>query len=106
MACHFLAVCYWLVDLRGYRRWAQPFVWYGMNAILAFFLSSLVARTMTLVRVPAEGAAVPLKTFIFDRFFAPWASPVNASLAFALAYVLLFLALMWVLYRRRIFFKV
>ena len=106
MACHFLAVCYWLVDLRGYRRWAQPFVWYGMNAILAFFLSSLVARMITLVRVPAEGASVPLKTFLFDRLFAPWASPLNASLAFAVAYVLLFLALMWVLYRRRIFLKV
>ncbi|HSK19122.1 MAG TPA: heparan-alpha-glucosaminide N-acetyltransferase domain-containing protein, partial [Longimicrobiales bacterium] len=31
MACHFLAVCYWLIDVKGYRRWAMPFVVFGVN---------------------------------------------------------------------------
>lgn len=107
MACHFLAVCYWLVDVRGYRRWSKPFVIFGMNAIAAFFLSSLLARIITLVRVPAGAETVPLKAFVFERAFAPYfADPANASLAFALGYVLLWLGLMTVLYKRRIFIKV
>jgi predicted acyltransferase len=106
MACHFLAMCYWLVDVRGHRRWAKPFVFYGLNAIAAIFLSSLMARTLSRVRVPSGDAQVPLQAWIFDHAFAPFASPLNASLAYALAYVLFWLAVMWVMYRKRIFIKV
>jgi predicted acyltransferase len=106
MACLFLAVCYWLVDMRGYRRWATPFLVYGMNAILAFFFSSLMARSITLIMVPSGDTDVALKTFVYERAFAPYASPMNASLAFAIAYVLLWLGILWVLYRRNIFLKV
>jgi predicted acyltransferase len=38
--------------------------------------------------------------------FAPWASPVNASLAYACGYVLVWWGLMWLLYRRRIVLRV
>ena len=30
------AVFYWLIDVRGWRAWATPFVIYGMNAIVIF----------------------------------------------------------------------
>jgi predicted acyltransferase len=107
MACHFLAVCYWIVDVRRHRRWSVPFLVFGTNAIAAFFLSSLFARFLNLIQVggPA-GTAVPLKTWIFSNLFAPLAAPVNASLVFAVTYVLLWLAIMAALYRRRIFIKV
>jgi len=39
-------------------------------------------------------------------FFASLASPINASLLFAICFVLVCLALMWILYRRKIFLKV
>lgn len=107
MACHFLAICYWLVDVRGYRRWSKPFVIFGLNSIAAFFLSSLLARIITLIQVPANGETVPLKTFVFDRAFAPYfTAPANASLAFAIGYVLLWLGLLALLYRRGVFIKV
>ncbi|HKJ93824.1 MAG TPA: DUF5009 domain-containing protein, partial [Longimicrobiales bacterium] len=32
-----LAACYWAIDIRGWRRWATPFVAFGMNAIAAYF---------------------------------------------------------------------
>jgi predicted acyltransferase len=38
--------------------------------------------------------------------FAPWASPVNASLAWAITYLLVWLGVMGLLYRRRIFIRV
>lgn len=107
IALHFLAVCYWFIDVRGHRRWTTPFIVFGRNAIAAFVLSSLGARVLGLVQVPDGSAgAVPLKRFLYEALFASWASPRNASLAFATAYVLVWLGLMWILYRRRVFIKI
>jgi len=103
LACIFLALCYWLADIKDWRAWGRPFQVFGVNAIAAFFLSSLGARVLNLIQV---GEGVALKTWLYQNAFLPWASPVSASLAFALSYVLFWLAVMWPLYRRRIFFKV
>ena len=40
-----LAVCYWLVDIPGFGAWSRPFAVFGMNAIAAFVLSGLIARS-------------------------------------------------------------
>jgi len=89
------AACYAAIELRGWRRWAAPFVVLGVNALLLFFLSTLVARVLTLIHV--DGAT--LQRTIFDRVFAPWASPIDASLAYAVAYVLAWWVVMWLLFR-------
>jgi predicted acyltransferase len=107
MAMHFLAMCHWAVDVRGWRRWARPFVVFGVNAIAAFFLSGIMARLLTLVKVGrGPGGPIALKTWIFDHAFASWLAPVNASLAFALCFVAFWVGVMEVFYRRRIFIKV
>jgi predicted acyltransferase len=94
-----LAALYWLIEMRGYRRWAMPFVVFGVNALILYFLSSLMARLLLLVRV-ADGSR--LHAWLFDRFFAPWATPINASLAYALVYLALWWVVMWMMYRRGI----
>ena len=78
-----LALCHHLIDGLGYRRWARPFAVLGMNALLLFFLSTLVA--VILIRIPVGGRS--LHSAIFDTMFAPWAAPEVASLAYALAYL-------------------
>jgi len=99
-----LAGFFWAMEIRGAKAWAKPFVVYGMNAIAVFVASGLLAKQMGLTRVgPNE---VPLKTWIYNELFASWAGPLNGSLFFALTYVLFWLALIWVLYRRRIFIKI
>ena len=92
-----LAATYWLVEVRGWRRWAAPFAVLGVNALLVYFLSSLVALLMSIIRVGADGRSV--KTALFERLFAPMATPANASLAFAAVYVVAWWAILWVLYR-------
>ncbi len=107
MAAVVLAVCYWVVDMRGWRGWAKPFVVYGMNAITVFVASGLLAKMLGLLKTTlADGREVSWKTWIFETLFSPLASPINASLFFALAYVSFWLALMWVFYWRRIFLKI
>src|SRR5206468_6315032 len=43
-----LALCYWLVDLKGHRRWAAPFRVFGANAIAAYTLAAIGARLLNM----------------------------------------------------------
>jgi predicted acyltransferase len=107
VALHFLAMTYWLVDVRGWKRWTRPFVVFGVNAIAAFFLSGVMARLLTLITVPGgAGGTQTLKGWIFDGAFAAWLPRHDASLAFALCFVLFWIGVMEVFYRRRLFIKV
>ncbi len=107
MALQLLAVCYWLIDLKGYRRWAFPFVVFGTNALAAFFLTGMCAKLLGLVKLAgADGKQVALHSVIYRSLFASWLAPVNASLAFAVCFVLVWFGLMWLLYRRGVFIKV
>ncbi len=102
-----LAVCYWLIDIKGYKRWSKPFVIFGVNALALFIFSGIFARILGMVKVAgADGNEISLQSWIFDTFFLSVASPVNASLAFAISFILFWLFLMWLLYRKRIYIKV
>lgn len=101
-----LALMYWVIDVKGYRKWTRPLVAFGVNAISVFVLAGIVARLLINTQVGAGDEAIPLKRWLYDGFFAPWASPVNASLAFAIVFVLIMWALVELLYQRRIFIKV
>jgi len=107
MALQLLALCFWLVDIKSYKRWSLPFIIFGTNALAVFFLTGIFARMLTLIKLTgADGKPVALQTVILKNFFLSWASPINASLAFALCFVLLWLGLMALLYRRGIIIKV
>lgn len=101
-----LAVCYWLADIKGWRKWATPFLVFGMNAIAAFTFATFVAKCSVVFHVTAGGVRTTWHGYVYDRFFEPLASPYNASLIFALFFVALCWLPMWLLYRRRVFIKV
>jgi predicted acyltransferase len=102
LGMHALGVCYWLVDVRGRRRWAMPFAWFGMNAIFAFFFSGVMARLLNLVKVDGR----PIKQVIFEGAFDSWLPAHDASLAFALCFVALWTGIVWAMHRRRWYWKV
>lgn len=107
LALQFLALCYWIIDIKGYRRWAKPFEIFGVNAIALYVGAGIMAELLGAIKVTGSGGTkVSLGSWIYEDLFASWASPVNASLAFAIAFVLVWLGLMWILYRRKIFIKV
>jgi predicted acyltransferase len=107
LALCFLGFCYWLIDIKGYRRWSKPFVIFGVNALALFVFSGLLSKILGLIKVSgADGKQISLQGWIFNSIFLPVASPINASLMFAVSYILLWLFLMWLLYRKRIYIKV
>ncbi|HEU4641015.1 MAG TPA: DUF5009 domain-containing protein [Gemmatimonadaceae bacterium] len=101
-----LATCMWLIDIEHVTWWTKPFVVFGLNPLAAFVGEGLFSRLIyTLVRVPRGGTMVPVESAIYQSAFASWLAPRDASLLFAVCYVLLFLALMWGLYQRKIVIK-
>jgi predicted acyltransferase len=102
MALQLLAFCYWLIDVKGYKSWARPFLIFGSNALILYFLAELFSNIIGVVTI----GGVDLKSRLYDNFYASWASPKNASLLFAISVVLLWLGVMTILYRKRIFIKV
>ncbi len=97
LALEFLALCYWVIDIQGYRRWAWPFEVFGVNALALFVGTGLMVKLMGIWRVQG---------WVFKNLFLSWAEPINASLFYAIAFILLWLVLMWLLYRKRIYIKV
>ncbi len=107
MALNFLGMCVWLIDCKGYRRWAKPFLIYGTNPIVAYELSSLMAKLLWLGKVSgADGVRIEWQRYLFAHVFLPLAAPLNASLLYALTYVLLWLGITAVLYRYRVVVKI
>jgi predicted acyltransferase len=105
-ACLTLALCWWLIEMRGWRLWSRPFLWLGSNAILAYALSTFVAKLGAILKVVDGQRKIDLQTWVFNHWFAPLGQPKSASLAFALSYVALWTLVAWALYRKKIFVKV
>jgi predicted acyltransferase len=87
-----LALFYTIIDIGNYRRWAQPFVWIGMNPI-AIYLATNLADPIEIVRRVIHPSMVAA--------MHPYGEVVVALLGLSLA--------IWVcywLYRRQIFIRV
>ena len=99
-----LALCYWIVDVKKRQGlWTKPLLVFGMNAIVAYVFAEVISRLLDHMHTHA---GVSWQDSIYQFMFVPLASPVNASLLYALVYVLMCWAAMWVLYRKNIFLKI
>jgi predicted acyltransferase len=102
-----LGLCYWLIDVKARRGWTMPFLVFGTNAIAVYVLSELMEKAMGIMHVSDAGNSVSLKSYAYHHWFAPLSSnPYISSLSWAIAYVLLWWAIMWVFYRKRVFIKI
>lgn len=94
----------WLIDGRGYQRYVRPLAIMGMNAIAVYLASELVEEALSLIH-PGGRASPSVHEWIYQNLFAPLASPRNASLAYAICYVLLMYAIAYAMYKKRWFLK-
>jgi predicted acyltransferase len=94
-------ILYWVVDVQGqdnkaWKSWIRPFAIYGMNALTIFALAGIVGRLMGLIKIGDRS----LHAVVYQTVFAPLAQPINASLLFAMAFVLVMYAAAYLMYRR------
>jgi len=102
------ATFYWLIDVKGYKRWPIPFLILGMNAITIYSFSEFFGKLYTSVIVfrQADGTETSLQEMIFKSLFQPLASPVNASLMFAVCYLLFIFSFAWIMWKKKWFVRV
>jgi predicted acyltransferase len=122
------SLLYWVLDARTTEvratdvrsgnqpctpRWMKPAVTlasiFGTNAILAFVLSSVITVALDAIHLhigpQTGGAALSLHRAGHQYLFAMWLPPRIGSLAYAFAIVALNAALLFPLYRKRIFLR-
>ena len=105
-AAVFLAFCYALIDLRGWKAWSWPFVILGRNAIALFVLSGLMTKFLSFHKVSGpDGNPISLLRYIYTTWFVPLAEPINASLLFALANLAVLFVVLWLMDRKGIYLK-
>lgn len=100
------SLCYWVVDVQRWRRWTTLTLIFGTNAIFAFVLSSFITTLAATIHIHSVSGLANLRDKGYEGLFLPWLAPVRASLAFAVMVVLINAALVYPLYRKRIFLRV
>ncbi len=96
-----LALCYWLIEIKAWTRWSKPFVLFGMNAMLAYILHVLFLKIQAMLTMPlANGSVGNLRLVITEHLFS-WSSVQNASLLYALSYILLWLIVLQVVHNKK-----
>jgi predicted acyltransferase len=88
-----LAAFYWIIDVRGYRKWAFPFVVIGMNAIAAYMAWGVFARSFRMMADRLFGG--------LQQYMGGWYD----ALGWLVAMSILWLGL-YCLYRTRTFIRI
>lgn len=98
-----LALCYWVLDIEQWRgRWTKFFLVFGINPVAAYVFAEMISHILD----SFHSGAGDWQEFLYLRLFEPLTSPPNASLLYALAFVLLCWGAMYMLYRKGIFLKI
>ena len=87
-----LAILYWLVDVKGWKKWTFPFVVVGLNPITIYFMS------MTMKRWVGDN----LKTHLPAALFEGVPGPIVESCLIVTVY---WLILYW-MYRKKVFIRI
>jgi predicted acyltransferase len=92
-SCLLLALFHYVIEVRGWRRWARPFVWIGMNPITLYLLCNLV----DLGQIAHRFVGGDFARLCFGRYGDLAAAAVAMAMVFGIA---------GFLYRRKIFLRV
>jgi predicted acyltransferase len=94
-----LGLFFWIVDIKKYRAWCQPFIWIGMNPITLYLASNFMGG-LGFEKLARRLAGGPVKTFL-DAHVAHGFGELTIS-AVAVLFFILFARF---LYRRQIFLR-
>lgn len=99
------ALCYYVIDILGYSKWALPFKIFGMNALLIFIFHVLLLKLQAVFNVTMpDGTSDNLRVAISEYLFGSF-SQENAGLFYSLVFLFLNFLFAAFLYRRKMFFK-
>ena len=94
-AAIFLALFYYVVDVKGYRRWAFPFLVVGVNSIAMYVI----------VHVAEHYTAEALRTHLGRGTFQAFGAAYEPILVGGVSLLIFWLMLLW-MYRRNIYIRI
>jgi predicted acyltransferase len=108
LALLFLALLLWLIDVKGIRRWYQPFIHFGTNPLFIFMFSILYVKVMIyLVNITnSEGEIMTGYSYLYKNGFVPFVGNMNGSLLFAITHIIFFWFLTFIMFKKKIFIKI
>ena len=110
LATLILTLLYHLIEVAHYKKWTKFFLIWGINPMIVFFLSGIVPRAWIMIEIQNPELAsdkLNSKEYFYNYGIAPlFSNPLNASLAFALLYVLFWTVILWFFYKNKHIFKV
>jgi Uncharacterized conserved protein len=102
-----LAMCYYAIDVKGWKKWSKPLVVFGVNALLLFFASGILARVMgTLIKFSVDTEVLSLQQWIYKYLLASWAGEMLGSHLYPLLLVVAWYMVLRALYERNWGWKV
>lgn len=108
LAMVFLALLIWIIDIKGLKKWSQPFIHFGTNPLFIFVFSGLYVKSIIYLvsYTNSQGETLTGYQYLYNKLFVPMAGNMNGSLLFAIVHILLFWGLVYVLFKRKIFIKI
>ena len=94
-----LGAFYWIVDVKQWRAWCQPFVWIGMNPITLYLASNFMGG-LGFEKLARRFAGGPV-----EKFFDAHVASGFGELVVSAVGVVLFVWFAYFLYRKKIFLR-
>jgi predicted acyltransferase len=91
-----LSLFYWIIEIRGWRRWAEPFVWIGLNPIVIYVAGNMIDWP----KIAARFTGGDLQKWLNAEYQPGVGELLTAFVAMSFSFLLA-----WFLHRRRIYLR-
>jgi predicted acyltransferase len=97
-----LSLLIYLIEMVKKQRWTGFFLVFGRNPLFIYLLSEVLLISLYLIPMGDKS----LQRWLYRDFFGSFASPINASLLFALFFMMLNWSVGYILDKKKIYIKV
>jgi predicted acyltransferase len=91
-----MALFLWVIDVKGWKAWAQPFVWVGLNPLTVYLVANVVSFDNLARRVAGGELATGLNGML----------PHLGDLLLAVVGIAWGFLLAWFLHRRKLYLRI
>lgn len=107
LATILLSLFYWLIDVKGYKKWSNFFIVFGVNPLFAFVVHVLWVKILLyIIRWEnSDGKIINGYSWLYKNIFVPIAGNMNGSFLFAITHIFFFWLMLYVLYKKKIVIK-
>lgn len=92
----------WIIEVVRLKKWTYFFEVFGKNPLFIFVMSGVFVMLMNIIWIQET----PMKSWIYKNWYLSWLTDYNASLAFAVTYMLLMWLIGYWMDKRKIYIKV